>query len=353
MPRRKLVQIIARRDFPRGDTAVNDFNLDALAVIASKGSPVPHPDYQLTIVEALPLDQNPAAVYLATLKKSSRRPQKCALDTVAGILSGDRANCFELDWSRVRYQHTALVRSQLMDGYAPATANRILCALRGTLEESWLLGQMSAEDYHRAAHLSPIIGETLPAGRELSADEILALLQDCANDPRPIGARDAAVIAVMYSGGLRREEVTKLELADYDETNRKLLVHGKRSKERAVYLADGAVTALKDWMNIRGKNPGPIFLAVNKGGNLIGQKRMTTQAIYYLLKSRAKRADVENFSPHDIRRTFVSDLLEAGVDIATVARMAGHSSVDTTARYDRRPEQAKQRAAMLLKVPYG
>ena len=292
-------------------------------------------------------------VHISTVNdKSSRRPQKCALDTIAGILSNGMASCFELDWSRVRYQHLALVRSQLMDGYAPATANRFLCALRGTLEEAWLLGQMSAEDYHRAAHLSPIIGETLPAGRELSASEIRNLFEDCINDLRPIGARDAAVIAIMYSGGLRREEVTKLELADYDETNRKLLVHGKRSKERAVYLAEGAVIALNDWMNIRGRNPGPIFLAVNKGGNLVEGNRITTQAIYYLLKSRATRAGVDSFSPHDIRRTFVSDLLEAGVDIATVARMAGHSSVDTTARYDRRPEQAKQRAAMLLKVPY-
>ncbi len=172
-------------------------------------------------------------------------------------------------------------------------------------------------------------------------------------DPRPIGTRDAAVIAIMYSGGLRREEVTKLDLEDYDDANRKLIVHGKRSKERNVYLVDGAVAALKHWMRIRGNEPGPVFLEVNKGGNLVEGKRITTQAIYYLLKSRAKRAGVDNFSPHDIRRTFVSDLLEAGVDIATVARMAGHSSVDTTARYDRRPEQAKQRAAMLLRIPYG
>lgn len=79
---------------------------------------------------------------------------------------------------------------------------------------------------------------------------------------------------------------------------------------------------------------------------------MTPQGIYYLLKSRAKRAGVKDFSPHDFRRTFVGDLLDAGVDIAIVAKMAGHASVNTTARYDRRPERAKQEAARLLEVPY-
>ena len=81
---------------------------------------VPHPNCQLTLIESLPLDQNPATVPLAKLKQSSRRPQKCALDTMSRILSHGMASCFELDWSRVHYQHTALVRGQLMDGYAPA-----------------------------------------------------------------------------------------------------------------------------------------------------------------------------------------------------------------------------------------
>ena len=239
-----------------------------------------------------------------------------------------------------------------MDGYAPSTANRMLSALRGTLEQAWLLGQMSAEDYHRAAHLKPIIGETVPAGRALSFEEISALLQDCINDPRPIGRRDAAVITVMYSGGLRRAEVAKLDWSDYDAENKKLKVNGKRSKQRTVYLAEGAIAALHDWLKIRGSGDGPLFVAINRGNNLVPGKSLTPQGIYYLLKSRAKRAGVKKFSPHDLRRTFVGDLLDVGVDIAIVARMAGHASVNTTARYDRRPERAKQEAAKLLEVPY-
>jgi site-specific recombinase XerD len=90
---------------------------------------------------------------------------------------------------------------------------------------------------------------------------------------------------------------------------------------------------------------------VNKGGR-ITIRCMTDQAVLYTLRRRAVQAGVVSFSPHDLRRTFVSDLLDAGADIATVQRMAGHANVATTARYDRRGEMTKRKAAELLHVPY-
>lgn len=308
---------------------------------------------ELVSSRSLPLDRNPAAVYLATLKASGRRPQKHALDTIAKLLTGGVGDCLHLDWSRLRYQHTAAVRTWLMDHYKPATANRTLCALRGVLKQAWLLNQMSAEDYHRAALVKAVNGETLPAGRELSPGEISALLHECQSDPAPAGRRDAAVIAIVYAAGLRREEAINLNLEDYDSTSRRLIVHGKRSKERTAYLVSGAIGAMEDWIGVRGKSAGPLFLAINRAGRIVSERRMTTQAIYNLLVKRAARAGVKEFSPHDLRRTFVSDLLDAGADIATVAKMAGHANVQTTARYDRRPEETKQKAAQLLHVPYG
>jgi integrase len=176
-------------------------------------------------------------------------------------------------------------------------------------------------------------------------------MNDCQQDPTAAGARDAAVIALGYGCGLRRAELINLDLADYDPNTNTLKFTGKRSKQRTAHITGGALGALADWLAIRGNQPGALFLAVNKGGK-VRNGRMTTQAIYNLLVKRGAAAGLNHFSPHDMRHTFISDLLDAGADIVTVSKMAGHSNVETTARYDRRPEAAKAKAAGLLHIPY-
>ena len=94
-----------------------------------------------------------------------------------------------------------------------------------------------------------------------------------------------------------------------------------------------------------------MFWPIRKGG-VLQRRRMTTQAVYHLLATRAKQAGVKHLSPHDLRRSCVSDLLDNGADLAVVQRLMGHSDPATTSRYDRRPEAAKRKAAALLHVPY-
>jgi site-specific recombinase XerD len=256
-----------------------------------------------------------------------------------------------LPWGELRFQHVAAIRSKLQEYYKPATVNKALAALKGTLRAAWQSGQMSAEDYQKAISVKGVRGETLPAGRELSSGELAALLDDCEHDKTNAGARDAAIIAVMYSCGLRRAEVITLDLADYNVEDGQLKIKGKGNKERTAYVTGGSAQALADWLGVRGSKAGALFVAVNKGG-VLGDGRLTSQAIYNMLQKRADEAGVKSFSPHDMRRTFVSDLLDAGADITIVSKMAGHASVITTARYDRRPEEAKRKAASLLHVPY-
>ena len=332
----------------------------------------------ITHDQAGSLANHPVMAYLAGLGNASRRPQRQALDVIAAILTGGRvSDSLAIDWAAVRYSHTQAVRSKLAEHYAASSANRMLTALRGTLRAAWRLGLMSAEDYQAAADVKAVTGETIPAGRELSAGELSALLADCQKDDSPSGIKDGAMIALMYACGLRRAEVIGLDLANYDHETGRLVILGKRNKQRTAYVTNGARHALEDWLELRGNEAGPLFCEIGKAGAILlteqilivkpgkdgkpkkrtGQTlhkggRMTSQAVYNMLKRRGSAAGVSEFSPHDLRRTFVSDLLEAGADIATVAKMAGHSNVQTTARYDRRPEQAKEKAAGLLHVPY-
>lgn len=328
-----------------------DDSIVSVSELALIDASIPAQVSSLLAAPDLPLDQNPAAVYLAHLTPGGQRTMGEALNTIAAILTGGQANALTCQWSALRFQHTAAVRARLATLYKPATANRMICALRGTLKMAWRLGQMSAEEYHRAADIPAVRGETVPAGRELRAGEIAALITSCQNDETPAGARDAAILSLMYSIGLRREEVVALNLQDYDSDNGRLLIRGKGNKERNAYPEDGASDALADWLAIRGYEAGPMFLPISKAGKLTS-RRLTNQAIYNMLRKRAMEASVKGFSPHDLRRTFVSDLLDAGADIATVARMAGHANIQTTARYDRRPEEAKRKAGRLLHVPY-
>ncbi|MCK9601735.1 MAG: tyrosine-type recombinase/integrase, partial [Sphaerochaeta sp.] len=296
--------------------------------------------------------QNAALVYVAGLASAGgRRTMAQALDKVARMISNGQLGIDTFPWYGLGFQHVAAIRAKLAETLAPATVNKTLSALRGTLRTAWRLGQMTAEQYGAAADVKGVRGETIPAGRELTAGELGALMAVCANDPSAAGARDAALIGLLYAAGLRRAEAVALDLGDYNPETGELRIMGKGHKQRLAWLNNGAAQAMADWLAIRGGDPGPMFWPVNKGGRLIPQ-RMTAQAIYNLLAKRADQASVKTFSPHDLRRTFVSDLLDAGADIATVQKMAGHSNVQTTARYDRRPEAAKQRAAQLLHVPY-
>ena len=299
------------------------------------------------------LDQSAAAMYLTSLNSDAgRRTMAQALNVCAGLMS-DNADALAFAWHELRFQHVTAIRAKLTEAYKPATVNKMLAALRGVLRCAWQAGQMSAEDYHKAASVKSVKGETLPAGRELSQGEITALMSDCEADTTNAGARDAAIIGLMYSCGLRREEVVTLDLADYDLANGRLVVRGKGNKERTAWLVNGAARAMSDWLAVRGVDPGALFVAVNKSGKITNYEHMTPKTIYKMLAKRASEAGVKSFSPHDMRRTFVSDLLDAGADITTVSKMAGHANVATTARYDRRPEEAKRKAASLLHVPYA
>ena len=307
----------------------------------------------LVTTHATQADRNPALVYLAGLAESSRRPQRQSLQAIVDLVQpGTTFDAFP--WSQLRYQHAQAIRTGLAERYSAATGNRHLSALRGVLKECWRLGYMTAEDYQRAIDLKPIKGAKAAQGekgRHLRQGEFSALIGVCL-DGTKAGTRDATLLAVGYVCGLRRAELAGLTLADYDQDEGTLkIAKGKGNKERIVPLAEGAREALADWLDIRGEGAGPLFTVVRKGDH-VALAPLTAQTVYDVLARRAEQAHVKKFSPHDLRRTFAGDLLDAGADLATVQKLMGHANANTTAGYDRRDAKAKKAAVNKLHVPY-
>jgi len=195
---------------------------------------------------------------------------------------------------------------------------------------------------------------TEPRGRRITSGELGAIMKGI-NPETPSGKRDAGIIALAYCGGLRRQEIAKLQVENVNDLGEELEITikaGKGRKDRVLFLNNGGADAVRDYLSVRGDSSGFLFWASLKGGQLTEDSKMTDQAIYARIKRCAKVAGVKTLSPHDMRRSFVSDMLDNGVDISTVASMAGHSSVSTTQRYDRRGDEAKRKAAKALHLPY-
>ena len=317
------------------------------------------PDLRLPAVPAVvpvaaapgPPDRNPAAVYLAGKPSAvGRRGLQRSLERAAEVLTGGlTTDAFAVHWAEVRYQHVMALRSLLIEGDAkPATINHLLAAVRGVIREAWRLGLIDAETKERIVDIKSVSASTLPAGRHVGVGEIRRLFEICG--ATLVGARDAAMLALLYGCGLRRSEAVALLVDDYREGSVTVRT-GKGRKERIVYSANGGRAAIDAWIAVRGAWDGALLAPVAKGGK-IQQRGISAQAVMLRLRFLGKRAGIENLSPHDLRRSFVGELLDAGADISSVQQLAGHSSVTTTARYDRRGERAKQRTAELLHVPY-
>jgi site-specific recombinase XerD len=298
---------------------------------------------------------NPALAYLASLTEGSRTTMRACLKRIAKK-GGHTAETFP--WHTLRFPTALAIRTWLIEAKtakgetrSAATINLHLSAVRGVLHAAWKLNLMTTDDYHRAIDIEPVKATKLPRGRALEGGELRELFKACKRDESIAGRRDAAMIAVLYGAGIRRAEAAALDVSDYNAETGELKITGKGNKQRLVYATNGSAEALAIWLTRRGSEPGPLFLPINKGGRIIA-RRITDQAVRNILVKRAAEAEIKPLSPHDLRRTFVGDMLEAGADLHQVQMLAGHANVQTTLRYDRRPEHAKRRAAELLHVPF-
>lgn len=289
-------------------------------------------------------DQHPVGVYLSTLRSpASRATMNGVLDTLAALVEPG-ATAETLAWHRLRYADTTALLARFAEGREPATVNKARAALRRVLEEARRLGLMSAEDSLAARDVPAVKGARGLRGRALPAAEVRALVAAC-DRTTPRGARDAALLGMLFGGGLRRAEAVGVVLEGFDAAEGTVAVRGKGNKDRVVPLSPSGTALVSAWVKVRGDAPGPLLCSFAIDGRPQLGTRLGNSSVYGILCELAQRAGVGHLSPHDARRTRITELLDADVDYGLVQRIAGHADIGTTRRYDRRADTAAARAA--------
>jgi len=211
-------------------------------------------------------------------------------------------------------------------GYTKATVARKLAALRSFYKYLVRTGAMESSPV--SVVRTPRQEKRLP--KYLDVEQVGALLA-APNAATLTGARDRAVLETIYSAGLRVSELVSLNLEDLDEFAEALRVRGKGKKERIVPLGSKAVEAVRAYVQMRSAGAvakrGALF--VNKYG-----KRLSARSIRRAIGRYARMAGIPmHVSPHALRHSFATHMLNAGADLRSVQEMLGHASLSTTQIY--------------------
>ncbi len=213
--------------------------------------------------------------------------------------------------------------------YAKTTIARRLACLRSFFRYCRREGLMSGNP--AKALRTPRTGRKLP--KFLTTDQISSLLEAPAANT-PMGLRDRAILETIYSAGLRAAELVGLNIEDWDQDSGVLRVRGKGKKERIAPIGSYAAKALTRWMSIRKSLP----TARSKDSDALFtsrvKTRLTTRSLQRMLDKYILQVGLDKqLSPHSLRHSFATHLLDGGADLRSVQEMLGHKSLTTTQIY--------------------
>ena len=222
--------------------------------------------------------------------------------------------------------------SELRDNrkYRDTTTARKVAAVRsffGYLSANGLITEDPTENLG-----SPRVGRTVP--KYISEEDVKRLLTTAADTGTPEGRRDASILELLYATGLRVSELVALNVQDIDFEEGFIRTWGKGSKERIVYLYPDALSNLREYIGsarveLLSDKKGETALYLNQRG-----ERLTRQWVWSILKTAAKAADVDpKITPHTLRHSFATHLLQNGASLRHVQELLGHSSISTTQVY--------------------
>jgi integrase len=282
------------------------------------------------------------------------------LDRVSKLVGG-RAD--SIPWHRMRFSETEAIRGELMrSGYSVPTVRVTMAALRGVLTHAKRLGLMSSGDFASATDWPRIGGHALPAGRDLSDDEIERLGAYCrARGPDAIdwpasayGAFLSALFALLIGAGPRATELSRATVEAYDVEAGLLRLLRKGRKEHQIPISPDVAAPLAVWLAVRSELEPPtraLLVRVQPNGTVRPKSaNLNVRALEYLCTTIGEAIGIPRFSPHDCRRTFATRGLDQGIDLSTMQRLMGHASSATTVRYDKRGLKKDAEARGKLKL---
>jgi len=213
-------------------------------------------------------------------------------------------------------------------GIAPRTQARVVASAKSFFH--WLYLEEYLPSDPSALLESPRLGLHLP--EVLTVEEIDAMID--AIDPLKAEAnRDRAMMEVLYGCGLRVSELTGLEISRIYASEGYLVVRGKGDKERMVPMSESAVECIADWMKDRAR----MGVAPSARDTLFISARgtaLTRQRVFQIVRALADAAGIRKvISPHTLRHSFATHLLEGGANLRAIQQMLGHASIDTTQIY--------------------
>lgn len=292
---------------------------------------------------------NPAVLYLMGFQNdATRKANQTILKLLCRSISkSDDSDYTTFNWGDLRFQHVIAIKSMLQEKeLSPSRVNSYLSVLKGVARHSRQLKLMSFDDYQSIIEVPSIKFDARYKTTYVTPYMRERVINHLTNIGTVKSIRDLAMFALLIGTGLRRSELVNLKAGQITASNPDFSVKGKGGKVRELAVPLWAMPLLTDWLDARITSDTDLtkeymFLKVTKFDEIcLTAKRspLTGRVIARICEKLCNEVGVVKFTPHDLRGSFATHLLNQGVDTIFVSQSMGHSSADTLKHYDRRQD---------------